>query len=83
MKKKLKSHENKENKDAKLVNAPVTSQKLEASSSSDNLKNRPWEDDEIKLLVKGVQIIPVGTRDRFSNNIILCLKRIVLDVNLN
>jgi hypothetical protein len=25
-----------------------------------------WCDDEIKLLVKGVKIIPVGTRDRYA-----------------
>jgi outer membrane receptor for Fe3+-dicitrate len=24
-----------------------------------------WVDDEIKLLVKGLKIIPVGTRERF------------------
>lgn len=38
--------------------------KDEKKDGSDKSVSAEWCDDEIKLLVKGLKIIPVGTRER-------------------
>ena len=35
------------------------------ASNKTEAKDKEWNDEEIKLLVKAAQVIPVGTRDRF------------------
>lgn len=53
--------------------AKLQKQKQEETATSDRkddkkeekLVSAEWCDDEIKLLVKGLKIIPVGTRERY------------------
>lgn len=42
-----------------------TSQKSTNDSSS-KTQTKEWNDEEVKLLVKGAQVIPIGTRDRWD-----------------
>lgn len=50
--------------DAKQAASLIEQKSEKKEKEEKQIASAEWCDDEIKLLVKGVKIIPVGTRDR-------------------
>jgi hypothetical protein len=65
LKKKLKANETKEieSREAVAQQSDKKETQKAAESTASNV-DKEWSADEIKLLVKGVKIIAVGTKDR-------------------
>lgn len=55
-----------ENKNTVEDKKPVQAEQKKPEKTEASSKSNEWCDEEIKLLIKGAQVIPAGTRERSS-----------------
>jgi hypothetical protein len=63
----MKKLEQKSNEKSKTLLSNITNQNSKPESAAPaKVESLEWTDEEVKLLVKGAQVIPMGTRDRWD-----------------
>jgi DnaJ family protein C protein 2 len=63
----MKKLEEKSNDKSKTLLSNITNQNSKPDSAAAlKVESLEWTDEEVKLLVKGAQVIPMGTRDRWD-----------------
>jgi DnaJ family protein C protein 2 len=63
----MKKLEQKSTEKSKTLLSNITNQNSKPESGTPaKVESQEWTDEEVKLLVKGAQVIPMGTRDRWE-----------------